>query len=98
MASFFVRDTKHPKTYFIAGLVEVSASGIGKNSTCPGFGSAIIEGKYPFFLQGKISMLATSSPANSTALSCITANKAAFFVAGATGGILTPGLARTSLI
>src|SRR6185436_10380981 len=90
--------TQIMRAYFTKGLVEVSEFGIGNKSICPGFGSAIREGKYPFFLQRKISILATSSPANSTALSCITAFKASFFVAGDTGGMLTLGLARTSLI
>lgn len=31
--------------YFSKGFVEVSLAGIGKNSTCPGFGSAFKVGK-----------------------------------------------------
>ncbi|HET9279072.1 MAG TPA: hypothetical protein VFN95_12835, partial [Flavitalea sp.] len=34
--------------YFSNGFVEVSAAGIGNKSTCPGFGSLIMDGKYPF--------------------------------------------------
>src|SRR5688500_4784270 len=84
--------------YFNSGFVDVSADGIGNRSICPGFGSGMMDGKYPFFLHLRISILATSSAANSTARSCITAFIASFFELSATAGIFTLGRARTILI
>src|SRR6187401_1974569 len=94
----FIKFISTKKVYLTSGFDDVSAFGIGSISVWPGLGSAIIKGKYPFFLQRKISILFTSSPASSTALSCITLANASFFVVAVIAGIATPGLARTILI
>lgn len=44
LAEFMAATQRIHFNYFIKGLAEVSLAGIGKNGTCPGFGSGLIEG------------------------------------------------------